>query len=300
MRRALLPVNLLTFCLALPGGAQDLEPRTYTNLPVGQHFVGVGYAYSDGEINPAPGVPIEDAKLTIKGVVAAYVRSLDLWGRAGKLDLGLLRTCFEGEALFNGVLVRGDRCGLADPSMRLSWLFFGAPALTFEQFARKPPGLVVGGSLKMRAPLGQYNNENLINHGANRWEFKPELGLSNRWGKWSADAALSVSLFTENNRFAGRDRLEQDPLYQIQGHLIYHLSRGRWLSLNGNYFWGGRTERNGVRQDDRQKNSRIGITFAWPLSAQHSLKFYANRGVITRIGNDSDTFGLVWQYRWAD
>lgn len=289
----------LLLLLPVVAPAQDLEPRTYTNLPVGQHFVGAGYIYSDGEINPASGVPIVDAELTVKGLAGAYVRSLDLFGRAGKIDMGVVRTCFEGEALFNGELVKGDRCGLADPSLRLSYLFYGAPAMGLAEFMQNPPGLVAGGSLKVKPPWGDYNNENLINHGANRWEFKPELGISNRWGAWSADAAFSASYFTDNNRFAGRERLEQDPLYQVQAHVIYHLSRGRWVSVNGNYFWGGRSERSGVRQDDRQENSRLGITLAWPLTAQHSLKLYANRGVVTRIGNEFDTVGLVWQFRWG-
>jgi hypothetical protein len=199
-----------------------------------------------------------------------------------------------------GELVRGDRCGLADPSLRFSYLFYGAPALDQGEFMQTPPGRVIGASLRVRAPLGQYNNENLINHGANRWELKPEIGISNRWGAWGADAALSASIFTENDRFAGDNRLEQDALYQIQAHLIYHLQRGRWIALDGNYFWGGRTERNGVRQDDRQENSRFGITLGWPLNRHHSLRFYASRGVVTRIGNDFDTVGMLWQYRWSE
>lgn len=284
----------------LPGHSQDLEPRSYTNLPVGQHFVGLGYAYSDGEINPAPGVPVDDAELTIKATVAAYVRTLDLWGKAGRLNLVAARTCFEGEARLQGQLVRGDRCGLADPSMRLTWLFYGAPAVDLARFARTPQGRVIGASLRIRTPWGDYDNQNLINHGANRWEFRPELGISNRWGNWGADAALSAAFYTSNNRFAGRTRLEQDPLYQVQGHLIYYLPKGRWFSVDGNYFWGGRTERNGVRREDRQENSRIGITLGWPLDARNSLKLYASRGVVTQVGNDSDTVGLAWQYRWEN
>ena len=77
-------------CLAMPGWAHGLESRTDTNLPVGQNFAGIGYVYSNGEINPAPGVPIEDTKLTVKRVATAYMRLLDLWGRAGKLDVGHL------------------------------------------------------------------------------------------------------------------------------------------------------------------------------------------------------------------
>ena len=279
--------------------SQDLEPRTYTNLPMGQRFFAVGYAYSDGDINPAPGVPIDGAELEVQTTVAGYVQSLNLFGKAGKLDVIALRTCFEGEATVNGEFVTGDRCGAGDPSVRLSYLFYGAPAMELAEFMKTPVGFVMGGSLRVRPPLGQYNNENLINHGANRWEFKPEFGMSNRWGNWSADGAISAAFFTENDRFSGNTTLEQDPLYQVQAHLIYHFSRGRWLALNGNYFWGGKTERDGVRQDDRQDNSRLGITFAMPLNPQHSLKFYASRGVVTRIGNDNDTIGVLWQYRWA-
>jgi hypothetical protein len=186
---------------------------------------------------------------------------------------------------------------MADPSLRLSYLFYGARALDLSEFMKTPPGRVIGASLKVRAPWGQYNNENLVNHGAHRWEFKPEIGISNRWGAWGADAALSAALFTENDRFAGRSTLEQDPLYQVQAHLIYNFQRGRWISLNGNYFWGGRTEKDGVTRDDRQDNSRVGVTLGWPLDRRNTLRLYASRGVTTRIGNDFDIFGIVWQYR---
>ena len=286
--------------LASTANSQDLEPRTYTNIPVGQNFVGIGYGYSEGELNPAPGVPIEDAELEVTGPVAAYVRSLDLWGKAGKIDVAWAQVCFKGDAIYQGEFVEGDRCGAADPSVRLSYLFYGAPAMNMEEFRKNPPGRVIGASLKVRAPLGDYNNDNLINSSANRWSFKPEIGISNEWGRWSADAALAATFFTENDRFAGQNRLEQDPLYQVQAHLIYHLRQGRWVSLSANYFWGGETERNGVEVDDRQDNSRIGPTLAWPLTQQHSLKFFASHGVVTKVGNDFDTFGIVWQYRWGD
>ncbi len=280
--------------------AQDLEPRTYTNIPIGQNFFGAGYAYSDGELNPSSSAPIEDAELTAGISVAAYVRSLDLWGKAGKIDVGWGQYCLDGSAIYQGEKVSADRCGSMDPSLRLSYLFYGAPSMTMKEFRKNPPGRVIGASLKISAPWGDYNNDNLINSGSNRWTFKPEIGISNVYGKWSIDAAFAVRLYTENDRYAGHNRLEQDPLYQVQTHLIYSLPKGRWISLNGNYFWGGESEINGDDVGDRQENSRVGVTVAWPLSTQHSLKFFFNRGVVTKIGNDSDTVGLVWQYRWGD
>jgi hypothetical protein len=280
--------------------AQDLEPRTYTNLPVGQNFLAAGYAYSDGEINPSPSVPLKDVELTIKAFPIAYMRSLDLWGKAGNISAAWARVCMEGSGLVNGELVEGDRCGTADPTVRLAYMFYGAPALDMQTFRKTPVGRVIGFSLKIDAPWGDYNNENIINSGSNRWTFKPEIGMSNRWGRWSFDAAFAARLFTDNDNFKGNVTLEQDPLYQAQLHIIYDLPKGRWLSLNGNYFWGGETQKDGVRADDRQENSRVGLTFAWPLTPQHSLKFYASRGIVTNIGNDSDTLGVLWQYRWGN
>ena len=119
-------------------------------------------------------------------------------------------------------------------------------------------------------------------------------------GLFTQGQAFGARLFTDNDSFAGHINLEQDPLYQVQAHVIYHLSKGRWLSVNGNYFWGGETTKDGDNSDDLQKNSRVGVTLGWPLNSQNSLKFYANRGVVTRIGNDSDTYGVAWQYRWGD
>jgi len=289
--------------LLLPSmvSAQDLEPRTYTNIPVGQNFLGAGYIYSKGDLNPSASAPFTDAKLTADGPAVAYVRSLDLAGKAGKLDLSWARLCFDGSATAtSGEKVEGDRCGTADPAVRLSYLFYGAPALTMQEFRQQPARRVIGASLAVRAPWGDYNNDNLINSGTNRWSVKPEIGISNVYGNWSVESSLAVSLYTDNDRFAGHRKLEQDPLYQVQAHLIYALPGQRWISLNGNYFWGGESQVNGKSSNDRQRNSRLGITYSTPLTASQSVKFYASRGVVTRVGNDFDTFGVVWQYRWAD
>ena len=55
----------------------------------------------------------------------------------------------------------------------------------------------------------------------------------------------------------------------------------------------------GVRGEDLQENSRIGLTFSMPITRNHSLKLYANTGVSTRAGSDFDAVGVAWQYRWG-
>ena len=70
----------------------------------------------------------------------------------------------------------------------------------------------------------------------------------------------------------GGQRREQKPLISLQSNLIYTLRRRMWVSVNASYFSGGRTTVNGVINDDRQGNSRIGATGSIPLNQQQSIK----------------------------
>ncbi len=53
---------------------------------------------------------------------------------------------------------------------------------------------------------------------------------------------------------------------------------------------------NGVGGDNRQSNSRVGITFSLPLTRHQSLKFTWSDGASTRLGTDFTNYGIAWQY----
>jgi len=59
--------------------AQDAEPRSYTNTPVGLNFLIAGYLYSQGKIAFDPSSSITDAQFHSHTGVLAYVRSLAFW-----------------------------------------------------------------------------------------------------------------------------------------------------------------------------------------------------------------------------
>lgn len=90
---------------------------------------------------------------------------------------------------------------------RLAVNLLGDPALTAEEFARRSPTTIVGASVSVVAPTGQYVPSRLINVGANRWSFKPELGLSQPIGDWFVEGAAGVWLFTDNGDFFGGRRI---------------------------------------------------------------------------------------------
>lgn len=212
-------------CVAM---ATDIEPRAYSNIPVDVNFLIAGYAYTSGSVSFPPPVPIENGKLAFHSAVWAYARSLDIWGRSAKVDIILPAASISGEADFLGEPRSRQITGMADPRARFYINLFGAPALSMKDFAAYRQNIIVGASLAVSAPGGQYDPDKLINVGSNRWSFKPEIGVSKAWGSLTAEVAAGAYLFTDNSQpFQGGSQ-QQDPLYTMQGHLIYSFEKGIW------------------------------------------------------------------------
>jgi hypothetical protein len=279
--------------------AQQLEPRAYSNVPVGLNFLIVGYTYSSGGLATDPALPLDNAQLDIHAPLVAYARAFDAWGKSAKFDAVLAAACLSGEAESNGVPVSRDICGGLDPAFRVTVNLYGAPAMGLAEFRSYRQDLIVGVSLQVGVPLGQYDPDRLVNLGTNRWTFRPEIGVSKKFGALTAEAAFGASFYTTNDDFFGGKRRSQDPVVSAQLHLIFEFAGGSWLALNTNYYTGGRTTVDGVEQNDELGNSRVGATFAWPLDRNHSIKLYASEGISVRAGDDFTTFGVAWQYRWA-
>jgi len=293
---------LATFFLALGGGgafAQDIEPRAYSNAPIGVNFLIAGYAYAEGGLAVDASVPLTNANLQTHTTVLGYARALDLGGRSGKIDVVIPYAWLSGDAEYAGQPVAREVSGFGGPRLRLSMNFIGAPSLSMKEFVKYHQDLIVGASLQVGLPAGQYDADRLINIGSNRWFVKPELGVSKAWGPWTLELSTAATIFGDNDDFFGGQRREQDPIYSLQGHLVYSFRSGIWAALTGTYFTGGRTTVDGVEGDDLQKSSRVGATLALPVNRHHSIKLYASTGLSIRTGSDYDAIGAAWQYRWG-
>jgi hypothetical protein len=279
--------------------AQSIEPRAYSNAPVGVNFLIVGTYYTRGGLSFDTSLPLADPKLETTNAVVGYARTLDLWGKSGKFDVIVPYTWLSGSASYQGNPVEREVDGFADPAFRLSVNFYGAPALTLQEFKSYEQDLIVGASLQVSVPAGQYDSTRLINIGTNRWSFKPELGVSKALGDLTLEFKAGVTLFTTNTDFFNGNRRSQDPLYSIGSHAIYNFSSGIWASVDATYFAGGRSTLNDTLQNDLQQNWRVGGTLAFPVDARNSVKLYVSSGVSSRTGNSFDLIGVAWQYRWG-
>jgi len=295
---AVLAVIALLF-VAVQAHSGEIEPRSYVNTPTGINFLLAGFAYTEGGLATAGSSPIKDAQLKMNTGIVAYARSLDVWGRSGKFDVIVPYSQLSGTAMVSGEPRERDVSGFHDPLFRFSVNFHGAPALSLKEFASYKQDVIIGGSVQVSAPLGQYDHDKLVNLGNNRWFVKPDIGISKAWGAFTLELSAGVIFFSNNDDYFGGKKLEQDPVLSSQVHATYNVGRGVWAALSGNNDYGGRTTVDGVRSDDLVNNSRVGATLALPVNRNNSIKLYASSSVHTTSGKDYNLAGIVWQYRWG-
>ncbi|RZU40844.1 outer membrane putative beta-barrel porin/alpha-amylase [Edaphobacter modestus] len=294
---------LLTWTLltsALAAAAQDLEPRAYSASPVGTNFIGIGFGRSSGEVAFDPTLPITNANATLYSPALGVGRTFGVLGK---------------QALFTSTLpyawgnISGDvgdqqgrisRSGLADVKTRLSINLRGSPAMTPAEFARRPHRrLILGTSLTMTSPSGQYDNTKLINLGTNRWSFKPEVGISYPLKKLDLDLYAGIWFFTPNKSFyTGHSSRSQDSLTAIQAHASYTFRRSLWAAIDATWYGGGASVVNDGVPSERQANTRLGATLALPITRRQSFKLSYSSGVTGNIGSKFNTIAGGWQYVW--
>lgn len=279
--------------------AQTLEPRAYSNTPVGMNFLLVGYQKSKGALLFDPAIPITDANADIDMGLFAYVRSLDVAGKSAKAGVILPYASLYADGYLNGDFRTRETDGIADPTFYFTMNFYGAPAVSLKEFKNYQQDTIIGFTLKLIPPLGVYESDKLLNIGTNRWTFEPGIGISQALGKWTLEASVAADFYTDNNDFDNGKTRQQDAIYSTQFHVIYSFPRNIWAAVSATYYTGGRTTIEGVSRDDLQQNWRTGFTLALPVNRQHSIKLFGNSGVSTRTGNNYDALGIAWQYRWG-
>jgi hypothetical protein len=287
-------------------GAQGLSPRAYVISPIHANAVTLTYTLQDGNIVFDSSVPVTGSKGRIGTETATLFHSFNFFSRSANINISLPYSIGHFQADVNGETLKLYRSGLDSTTIRLSANLFGAPAMTPAEYSKWRQKLIIGASLTVSTPTGQYDPALLINIGNNRWAFKPEVGLSRRWNKWFLDTYVAVWFFTPNNNFyrnapgsTGPNRQTQEPMGSVEAHLSYDVKPHFWFSLDGNYWYGGETSLNGVvTPTSLQANSRIGGTAAIPISKHQSLKFSYSTGTYTTFGGDFQTVSAAWQYSW--
>ena len=283
--------------------AQDLEPRRWTHLPVGTNVLGVGYAFTSGDLGFDPVLDIQDAQVEMQTGSVSYTRYFALAGRTARIDAIVPVQSGRWEGLLSGAPRSVARDGLADPVVRLSANLVGAPALSGKEFAdfRKEHSVQtsVGAAVEVRLPLGEYQEDKLINLGQNRFAIAPQLGVLHTVGEWSFELTGSMIFFTDNNEFFNGNQLEQDPLYAAQAHVVKTFGQDWWMAAGAAYSWAGESKVNGVSKDDDKSNLIYGASFGYRIDASQSVRLaYVRTDTLNELGADTDSVAVGWSFRF--
>jgi len=293
-------VVALVSLLPAAASAQEIEPRTFANTPVGLNFIAVGYTFQSGNVLFDSSLPIEDVNADLHMAFTRYLRTLPIGNKPAKLTVVLPLVAGHWEGFLEQEFRTRDANGMADLRFGLDILLWGAEARRASEPAIGDRDTVVGAGVVLVVPSGTYDSERLINLGSNRWSLRSQVGVAHKLGRWTVEVMGAVWLFSDNDDFFGGQHLDQSPLYVLKGDVVYSFRPGMWVGLGAGYGEGATSRIDGVVRNTLQTNWRFGGTFAYAIRPQHGISVTAFSGLTTRVGADFDSFGFAYQYLWGD
>lgn len=293
-------VASLTVLVGITHSAQADNARDWQNTPINLNMVFGYYNLIDTNTPIDTSLPIDGLSLNADLYFFRYARSFDLDGRNSAFQIiqpyADVSASFDDARLLNGTKHNG---GMGDTQVVFAHNFFGGPALTAEEFSKWTPETFMSGALWVTVPNGDYDKKRIINIGANRWVVKPEIAFGHPIGPTWLEFNTYVSFYGNNDNYQGNSKLEQRPLYAIEGHYSYSVNRALWVSLDGTYSAGGETCIDGVDQDNEQANTLLGASLGFMLTPQFGGLVAYTDTVSERTGSpDVNTWTLRLQYVW--
>ncbi len=279
--------------------AQEITPRAYWPAPDGTKLLILAYGHQAGDVITDAALPIEDAESRSDSLILGYQQTFNLAGRTTNLQLELPFASGSTRANLEGLPERRDVSGMGDIAATLAINLLGSPSQTPEEFQtfRQNPRPILAASIKVIAPTGQYDNDKLVSIGSNRWAARIRLGYVQPLAKrWVLELSAGTWFFQDNKDFVSGVR-QQKPVTAFDVSLIRRIRPGFWASLDGTFYTGGRTTVDNTINLDRQQNSRLGFSVAYPFTNRHLWKFSYTKDLTTEFGGDYNTVSISYAYR---
>src|SRR5262249_27150047 len=154
-------------CLLGSLRAQDLAPRAYLIVPLHSNALTLSYSFLDGSLNFGDVVPLTESSARVSLSVLSLSHSFGVFGRAALFTASLPYGVGNLSGKIDNI---GEqkvyRSGMFDSSYRFSVNLFGGPAMDLREYAKWRQKTVLGVSVRLVAPTGQYDPTKLINYGS--------------------------------------------------------------------------------------------------------------------------------------
>jgi len=293
--------------LCPPQVLAQVPGRFYWKTLSGGSAVPLIYESISGNANPfdpaltvAPGASL-DATMALAG----YAQTFSLLDRSAMAAIILPMGRISGEVTVAGKTYNQSTNGFGDPMLEFNVNLFGPPAQNnIPDALRYEPGFSVDLLADLALPIGEYDSNQPLNLGQNRWYGR--LGAPVIWqlGPWvpgqrtTLEFLPAVWLFGANDDYVGQ-KLETDPMFQLDAHLTRDFTEHVWGALDASWYSGGQSTINGVA-GEKLNNLGVGLTFGYTINDNLNLTFGYKSTVNDSAPTDlqMDNFMVTLVYGW--
>jgi len=248
----------------------------------------------------APGSSI-DATIAIAG----YAHTFSMFDRAAMAAVLLPMGRVSGEVTVAGKSFNQSASGFGDPMLEFNINLIGPPAQkNIPDALRYEPGFSVDLLADLALPIGEYNSNQPLNLGQNRWYGRVGAPIVWQLGPWvpgrrtTLEFLPAVWLFGDNNDYVGQT-LKTDPMFQLDAHLTRDLTEHFWGSLDAAWYTGGRASINGVA-GEKLNNVGVGLTLGYTINDNLNLTVGYKSTINDSAPGDlrMDSFMVTLVYGW--
>jgi hypothetical protein len=309
-KRLQLAVVVVAVAIIYPGFARAqaaVPPRFYWKSLAGANAVPVIYQSLSGNANPIDPAHLvsADADIEANVLVAGYAKMLPVFDRTVTLAALVPMGRISSEASLGGMTSDQNSNGYGDPMVELGVNLIGPKAIkSIPDLLRYEPGFSLDLITDVAFPVGEYDHDQSLNLGQNRWYGRVGAPVVLQIGPWvpgqrtTFEVFPSVWFFGENDDYVGQT-LDTDPMLQVEAHLTRDFTEHFWGSLDGTWLTGGKASVEGV-EGDSMNNLGAGFTLGYQINDNLSLT-----AAYMSTVNDSDPedlkmdgFRLSFTYGW--
>ena len=237
--------------------------------------------------------------------LAGYARTFSLFDRAAMAAVILPMGRISGDVTVAGRTFKQSTNGFGDPMLEFDINILGPRAQkNIPDVLRYEPGFSVDLLVDLALPVGDYDSDQPLNIGQNRWYGR--LGLPIVWqlGAWVPGKRTTLEflpalwLFGDNDDYVGQ-RMETDPMFQLDAHLTRDFTERFWGSLDAAWYTGGKATINGV-SGEKRNDFGVGLTLGYQISDNIGLTFSYKSTVNDNAPGDlqMDVFMVSLVFGW--
>jgi hypothetical protein len=301
-------IAILALAILCPAAVlAQIPPRFYWKSLAGANAVPVIFQSLSGNANPIdPALVVSsDGEIEANVVVAGYARMISVFDRTVTVAILEPMGRISGEASLADFSSDQDASGFGDPMVEVGINLVGPPAIeTIPDLVRYEPKFSLDVIADLAFPIGEYDDDQILNLGLNRWYGRIGAPIVWQLGPWipgrrtTLEVIPSVWFFGDNDDYVGRT-LSTDPKLQVELHLTRDFTEHFWGSFDTTWVSGGESSIDGV-DGSSLENLGIGFTLGYQVTDNIGL----TAGYMATVNDDEpsdlqmDGFRISLTYGW--